>query len=71
MNEPTAPCGTRPCGTRDQEIELERRLADLEARLPRHSVPPALLQELEDLEEELDHLRRQKSPRLSPDPDSS
>lgn len=36
------------------EVEaLERRLADLRARLPRHSIPPAMLQELEELEEEL------------------
>ncbi len=35
------------------EIEaLKRRWADLRARLPRHSIPPAMLQELEDLEEE-------------------
>jgi hypothetical protein len=33
--------------------ELERRLANLRARLPRHSVPAAMLIELEELEEEL------------------
>ncbi len=32
--------------------ELERRIADLRARLPKHSVPPAMLLELESLEEE-------------------
>jgi hypothetical protein len=32
--------------------ELERRIADLEARLPKHSIPPAMLIELEELEEE-------------------
>ncbi|MGQ9467877.1 MAG: histidine kinase [Anaerolineae bacterium] len=37
--------------------ELERRIADLRARLPKHSVPPAMLEELEDLEEELERLR--------------
>lgn len=36
--------------------ELERRIADLRARLPRHSVPPAMLREREDLEEELERL---------------
>ncbi len=36
--------------------ELERRITDLKARLPRHSVPPAMLQELESLEEELEQL---------------
>ena len=36
--------------------ELERRLADLEARMPAHSVPPAMMIELDDLEEELARL---------------
>ena len=34
-------------------LQLETRIADLKARLPRHSIPPAMLLELEDLEEEL------------------
>ena len=37
--------------------ELERRIADLKARLPKHSVPPAMLIELEELEEELEQAR--------------
>jgi hypothetical protein len=37
--------------------ELEERIADLRARLPRHSVPPAMFIELEDLEEELERAR--------------
>jgi polyhydroxyalkanoate synthesis regulator phasin len=37
--------------------ELERRIADLKARLPRHSVPASMLIELDDLEEELEHLQ--------------
>ncbi len=36
--------------------ELKRRIADLRARLPRHSIPPAMVQELESLEEELEQL---------------
>jgi len=40
----------------ERVAELERRIADLKARLPRHSVPPAMLQELESLEEELEQL---------------
>lgn len=32
---------------------LEEKIADLKKRWPAHSVPPALLQELDDLEEEL------------------
>jgi HAMP domain-containing protein len=36
---------------------LEQRIADLRARLPRHSVPAAMLLELEALEETLEALR--------------
>jgi hypothetical protein len=37
--------------------ELEREIADLKARWPKHSVPPAMLMRLEELEEELERLR--------------
>jgi hypothetical protein len=37
--------------------QLEQELAALKARLPKHSVPPAMILELEDLEDELDTLR--------------
>ena len=37
--------------------ELERRIADANARLPAHSVPPPMILELEDLEDELARLR--------------
>ena len=37
--------------------ELESRIADLEARLPKHSIPPAMLIELEELEEALERAR--------------
>lgn len=43
----------------DRVRELQERIADLRARLPKHSVPPAMLQELEDLEEELARLTRE------------
>ncbi len=33
--------------------ELEQRIADLKARMPKHSTPPSMLIELEDLEEAL------------------
>ena len=36
---------------------LERRLAELRARLPKHSVPPAMMLELDELEAELLALR--------------
>jgi len=45
--------------------ELERRLADLEARLPRHSVPAAMMVEIEELEEELAALCAQRVHRAS------
>jgi hypothetical protein len=38
-------------------VDLERRIADLKARLPKHSVPPAMMIELEELEEELARLK--------------
>jgi hypothetical protein len=37
--------------------ELEQEIADLKARWPEHSVPPAMLMRLEELEEELERLR--------------
>lgn len=37
--------------------ELEELIADLKARLPKHSIPPAMLIELEDLEEALEQAR--------------
>jgi hypothetical protein len=37
--------------------ELKKRIADLKARLPKHSVPPSMLIQLEELEEALERLR--------------
>jgi hypothetical protein len=37
--------------------ELEERIAELKRRIPPHSIPPAMLQELEELEEELEKAR--------------
>jgi len=34
--------------------ELERQIAELQNRWPAHSVPPAMLQQLEELEEEME-----------------
>ncbi|MFZ5917293.1 MAG: hypothetical protein ACOYZ7_10190 [Chloroflexota bacterium] len=36
---------------------LEKQIADLEARLPAHSVPPAMIARLEALEAELEQLK--------------
>lgn len=33
--------------------ELEEKIADLKKRWPAHSVPPAMMRELDELEEEL------------------
>lgn len=41
-------------GDKRRTIEdLEERIADLKARMPKHSTPPSMLIELEDLEEAL------------------
>ncbi len=40
--------------------ELEQRIADLQARLPKHSVPASMLIELEELEEELARRRAEQ-----------
>lgn len=44
---------------KERIAELEKEIAALEARLPKHSVPPAMLIELEDLEDELAQLKAQ------------
>ncbi|MFC1945826.1 histidine kinase [Chloroflexota bacterium] len=38
--------------------ELETKIAELKERMPRHSVPPHMLIELEDMEDELDKLKK-------------
>ena len=44
-------------------VELERRIAELKARLPRHSIPPSMLLELDELEEQLAQARREENTR--------
>lgn len=39
---------------RQSTEDLKQQIADLKARMPKHSVPPAMLIELEDLEEALE-----------------
>jgi hypothetical protein len=46
----------------EQERELEQRLADLQKRLPKHSIPASMMIELEELEEALAAVRRQARP---------
>lgn len=45
---------------RQQIQELERRLEELQRRLPAHSIPPALIAELDALDEALAALRQQQ-----------
>ena len=44
----------------DNIKELEEKLADLKGRWPAHSVPPKMWQELEELEEELERIKKEK-----------
>jgi len=41
--------------------ELEKRIAELKRRWPAHSVPPTMLQQLDELEEELERELRKAS----------
>ena len=43
----------------DRVAELEKQLADLQARLPAHSIPPSMIAELDDLEQALASAQRQ------------
>jgi HAMP domain-containing protein len=38
-------------------VKLEEQIADLQARMPKHSVPASMMIELEELEEELARLK--------------
>ncbi len=42
----------------DKAKEIEAKIAELKARLPAHSVPPQMWQELEELESELEDIER-------------
>jgi len=44
----------------DRIRELERRLADLQARLPKHTVSARMAVEMEELEEDLASLRTKR-----------
>ena len=37
--------------------EIEEKIAEMRKRIPPHSIPPRMLEELEDLEEELQKLK--------------
>jgi len=40
--------------------ELEEKIAEVKRRIPPHSVPPSMLEELEELEEQLERARKRK-----------
>ena len=42
----------------DRLKEIEAEIAELKARLPAHSVPPQMWQQLEELETELDEAKQ-------------
>jgi hypothetical protein len=46
---------------RERIAQLEQEIEEMKARLPKHSVPPAMIIELEDLEEELEMLKAGES----------
>ena len=46
-----------PPAASEKVAELEKRIAELQARIPKHSIPPTMLIELDDLEEELEQAR--------------
>lgn len=54
--------------TQERMRELQKRLDDLRARLPKHSIPAAMILELEALEEELADLQAQSESNSSTSP---
>ena len=44
----------------DDVSELEQRIAEMKRRIPPHSVPPAMLEEIEDLEARLEQAKRRQ-----------
>lgn len=42
--------------------QLERQIEELKRRLPAHSIPPAMMAQLDELEEELAHLQAKPGP---------
>jgi uncharacterized small protein (DUF1192 family) len=47
---------------RKRIVQLKQEIEELKARLPKHSVPAAMIIELEELEEELERLQAQSLP---------
>jgi len=52
-----------------RSAELKRRLADLKARLPAHTIPPGMIAEMDELEDALLEAQGQlEEERTSPSP---
>jgi hypothetical protein len=45
---------------KSRKEEIEEQIAELKSRWPPHSVPPAMWQQLEDLEQQLEEITRQE-----------
>jgi uncharacterized coiled-coil DUF342 family protein len=50
----------------EQIAELEKQLADAQARVPKHDVPASVIQEIDELDEELERLRALAKPKTLP-----
>ena len=48
----------------DEIEDIEKKITDLKARLPAHSVPPRMWQELVELEDRLERVRLNKEGRI-------
>jgi len=46
--------------TNESEADLEKKIAEIRQRIPPHSVPPAMLEEIDELEERLERMRQQR-----------
>ena len=51
----------KPKSLQDQIAQVKQRLADAQARIPKHDVPAALIAEIDDLEKELEDLQTEAS----------
>jgi len=46
--------------TNESEADLEKKIAEIRQRIPPHSVPPAMLEEIDELEERLERMRQHR-----------
>lgn len=49
-------------------VELQKQILELKSQWPKHSVPPAMLQQLDELEEELENeLKNSHEQKIKPE----